>query len=95
MFKCLALSALQIKHPTDPSLVAEAVMPVMPDFDCWENSYVQMQFDFDPGLEHAQADSFKFSRKRIAQVGRQPLVRGPCMHADKYPQSKGDAIDEL
>jgi len=57
----------QIKHPTNAALKAEAVLPVLPDFDCWENSYVQMQFDFDPGLEHAASDKSKLSRKRLAQ----------------------------
>lgn len=25
---------------------------VLPDFNCWSNTYVQLQFDFDPALEH-------------------------------------------
>eukprot|EP00965_Chrysotila_dentata_P230297 6197688-Pleurochrysis_carterae.AAC.2 len=27
----------QVTHPTDSSLVAEAVLPVLPDFECWHN----------------------------------------------------------
>jgi len=37
-----------LKHPTKPELTAAAVLPVLPDYECWCNQYVHMRFDIDP-----------------------------------------------
>jgi len=67
-----ALKPGQVTHPTDSSLVAEAVLPVLPDFECWHNQYVQMQFDVDPALEQASDLEPKYARDRVARA----LVKG-------------------
>mmetsp|Transcript_11439 Transcript_11439/g.30298 ORF Transcript_11439/g.30298 Transcript_11439/m.30298 type:complete len:329 (-) Transcript_11439:408-1394(-) len=61
-----ALSAAELKHPNDPTLTCESLLPVMPDFNCWSNTYVQMQFDCDPALLHPTDTEPKFSAERVA-----------------------------
>jgi len=93
-----ALQPGNITHPTDPSLRAEEVLPVGPDFDCWPNEYVQMQFDVDPGLER-EGES-KISRQRVSQA----LVKGYKGSREQgeqphfaylLPKEDGEAGEEL
>ena len=37
------LKAADLRHPNDPSLTCESLLPITPDFECWSNTYVQMQ----------------------------------------------------
>ena len=72
-----AISLSTLRHPTDASLTPLAMLPVLPDEDCWANKYVQMSFDFDPSLEAAEDAAPKYSRQRV----RKALVRGHATQA--------------
>jgi len=72
-----ALEPGKITHPTDKNLRAEAVMPIMPDFEGWSNSYVQMVFDIDPALEAPGDTTPRFPRHRVGQA----IVKGSATQA--------------
>lgn len=67
-----ALSGTALVHPSNSSLRAEAVLPLMPDLGCWSNTYVQMQFDVDPSLEHVRDAHPKYTRQRVSHA----MVKG-------------------
>eukprot|EP00955_Chlamydomonas_euryale_P054039 355668-Chlamydomonas_euryale.AAC.9 len=46
-----AAAAAPPVHPKDPSVVPVEILPVLPDFECWANKYVQAHFDSDPTEE--------------------------------------------
>jgi len=66
------LSLSTLRHPSNPSLTPVAMLPVLPDEKCWDNDYVQMEFDFDPSLEAAGDPTPKYSPARV----RKALMRG-------------------
>ena len=49
------ITVADVRHPTNPALRATAVLPVLPDFRCWSNQYVQMQFDLDPAFVNSNS----------------------------------------
>lgn len=63
-----ALSASSLQHPNDPTLSCVSLLPLLPDFDCWPNSYVLLQFDCDPALEHVTDAQPKFAAERVSQA---------------------------
>ena len=60
-----ALDAATLRHPKNPALRAEAVLPLAPDLDLWANSYVQVSIADDPDAQ--------FRGKRDAQGAPVPL----------------------
>lgn len=41
-------SLLSLKHPTNPSITAQEIFPVFPDFEFWPNQYTLASYDMDP-----------------------------------------------
>ncbi|EKX52282.1 hypothetical protein GUITHDRAFT_102185 [Guillardia theta CCMP2712] len=44
-----------LKHPTNPDLVATKVWEILPDTKCWPNDYTELVFDQDPTLDDPKA----------------------------------------
>ena len=66
------ITVADVRHPTNPALRATAVLPVLPDFRCWSNQYVQMQFDLDPAFAVATDQQPLFDRARVSNA----LIKG-------------------
>ena len=57
----------------------------MPDFNCWSNTYVQMQFDADPALELVTDTEPKIDPARVGQafvMGFSPIPLHPVANRD-------------
>eukprot|EP00960_Hanusia_phi_P054280 762604-Hanusia_phi.AAC.9 len=44
-----------LKHPTNPDLVATKVWEILPDTKCWPNDYTELVFDQDPTVDDEKA----------------------------------------
>jgi len=93
-----ALNASSLQHPTDPNLQCVSLLPVLPDFNCWSNTYVQLQFDFDPALEHIMDTEPKFDSSRVTRAvvkgfSQKEASEAPGQYV-AYLLPKSDAADE-
>eukprot|EP00798_Chlamydomonas_sp_ICE-L_P028375 gene28376-31509_t len=52
-------------HAKNPALKAMEILPVLPDFACWANKYVQAHFDNDPTEEVEQLSKLPSEAKRL------------------------------
>ncbi|CAM9508146.1 unnamed protein product, partial [Discosporangium mesarthrocarpum] len=58
----------KVEHATNRSLEAEWVMPVMPNFLLWPNTYTLVSFDKDPSMEEGVKGSQARKRKRVNEA---------------------------
>eukprot|EP01117_Protostelium_nocturnum_P003629 TRINITY_DN14912_c0_g1_i1.p1 TRINITY_DN14912_c0_g1~~TRINITY_DN14912_c0_g1_i1.p1 ORF type:complete len:365 (-),score=167.69 TRINITY_DN14912_c0_g1_i1:47-1141(-) len=62
-------------HPTNPSLKAVEVLPILPDFERWSNAYSQVVFDSNPvdrsSHKEWQEDEFVYARSEAVIKGFQ------------------------
>ena len=65
--EALTVRGGKLKHPTNSSLTPVSVLPVLPDFDCWENG-VQASFDVDPSLEKKDDVEVTVSKARVSKA---------------------------
>jgi len=79
------LSTATLTHPTNPALTCVSLLPVLPDFNCWSNTYVQMQFDCDPALESVTDTEPKFGAERVAQSVVKGFSQAATAHAPAQP----------
>ena len=63
--EALTVRGGKLKHPTNSSLTPVSVLP---DFDCWENAYVQASFDVDPSLEKKDDVEVTVSKARVSKA---------------------------
>ena len=59
------------QHYGKPGVTAEAVMPLLPDFDMWQHACAQVIFDTDPAPRGS-----KSNQPKSHEIMSQAMIRG-------------------